>query len=127
MTPPSDVLVDADITVSGSTNAAQYIERDEEHAAHTYHPLPVVLREGSGVWVTDVDGRRYLDCLAGYSALNFGHSHPTIVAARSRPTRAVDLDEPRVPSRPARVVLRRARRAVRHGDRAADEQRRRSG
>ena len=81
MTPPSDVLVDADITVSGSTAAAHYIERDEEHAAHTYHPLPVVLREGSGVWVTDVDGRRYLDCLAGYSALNFGHSHPVIVAA----------------------------------------------
>jgi ornithine--oxo-acid transaminase len=82
MTPRSDVLVDADITVSGElTTAAQYIERDEAHAAHTYHPLPVVLREGSGVWVTDVDGRRYLDCLAGYSALNFGHSHPVIVAA----------------------------------------------
>jgi ornithine--oxo-acid transaminase len=82
MTPGSDVLVDADITVSGElTTAAQFIERDEEHAAHTYHPLPVVLREGSGVWVTDVDGRRYLDCLAGDSALNFGHSHPVIVAA----------------------------------------------
>lgn len=82
MTPRSDLLADADITVSGElTTAAQYIERDEAHAAHTYHPLPVVLREGSGVWVTDVDGRRYLDCLAGYSALNFGHSHPVIVAA----------------------------------------------
>jgi ornithine--oxo-acid transaminase len=82
MTPLSDVLVDADITVSGDmTTAAQYIELDEAHAAHTYHPLPVVLREGNGVWVTDLDGRRYLDCLAGYSALNFGHSHPVIVAA----------------------------------------------
>jgi ornithine--oxo-acid transaminase len=82
MTPRSDLLVDADITVSGeSTTAARYIERDDAHAAHTYHPLPVVLREGNGVWVTDVDGRRYLDCLAGYSALNFGHSHPVIVAA----------------------------------------------
>jgi ornithine--oxo-acid transaminase len=82
MTPPSDVMV-TDITVSGdvTSTAAQYIERDEAHAAHTYHPLPVVLREGSGVWVTDVDGRRYLDCLAGYSALNFGHGHPVIVAA----------------------------------------------
>jgi ornithine--oxo-acid transaminase len=82
MTPPSDVMV-TDITVTGGVTptAAQYIERDEAHAAHTYHPLPVVLREGSGVWVTDVDGRRYLDCLAGYSALNFGHSHPLIVAA----------------------------------------------
>jgi ornithine--oxo-acid transaminase len=82
MTPPSDVMV-TDITVTSelTPTAAQYIERDEAHAAHTYHPLPVVLREGSGVWVTDVDGHRYLDCLAGYSALNFGHSHPVIVAA----------------------------------------------
>jgi ornithine--oxo-acid transaminase len=82
MTPRSDVLV-SDITVSGdlTPTAAQYVERDEAYAAHTYHPLPVVLREGSGAWVTDVDGRRYLDCLAGYSALNFGHGHPVIVAA----------------------------------------------
>ena len=78
---PSDLMVTG-ITVSDvSPTAAQYIERDDAYAAHTYHPLPVVLREGSGVWVTDVDGRRYLDCLAGYSALNFGHGHPVIVAA----------------------------------------------
>jgi ornithine--oxo-acid transaminase len=67
--------------LSASQTAAGYIELDEAHAAHTYHPLPVVLHEGLGAWVTDVDGRRYLDCLAGYSALNFGHGHPTIVAA----------------------------------------------
>ena len=79
---PSDVMVTG-ITVGSDVTptAAQYIERDEAYAAHTYHPLRVVLREGSGVWVTDVDGRRYLDCLAGYSALNFGHGHPVIVAA----------------------------------------------
>lgn len=53
----------------------------ETYAAHNYHPLPVVLREGEGAWVTDVEGRRYLDCLAGYSALNFGHRHPDLVAA----------------------------------------------
>src|SRR6056297_4281506 len=51
------------------------------HSAHNYHPLPVVLAEGEGVWVTDVNGRRYLDALAGYSALNFGHRHPRLVAA----------------------------------------------
>ena len=67
--------------VSPAQTAAGYIELDEAHAAHTYHPLPVVLHEGQGAWVTDVDGRRYLDCLAGYSALNFGHRHPTLVAA----------------------------------------------
>jgi ornithine--oxo-acid transaminase len=58
-----------------------YIALDETYAAHTYHPLPVVLSAGEGAWVTDVDGRRYLDCLAGYSALNFGHGNPAIIAA----------------------------------------------
>jgi ornithine--oxo-acid transaminase len=54
------------------------------HSAHNYHPLPVVVAEGSGAWVTDVEGRHYLDCLAGYSALNFGHRHPDLVAAAHR-------------------------------------------
>jgi ornithine--oxo-acid transaminase len=53
----------------------------EEHSAHNYHPLPVVVAHAEGAWVTDVAGRRYLDCLAGYSALNFGHRHPDLVAA----------------------------------------------
>ncbi|MHA6615524.1 ornithine--oxo-acid transaminase [Pseudonocardia sp. DLS-67] len=56
----------------------------ERHSAHNYHPLPVVVAEGSGAWVTDVEGRHYLDCLAGYSALNFGHRHPALVAAAHR-------------------------------------------
>jgi len=53
----------------------------EAHAAHNYHPLPVVLARGEGAYVWDADGRRYLDMLAGYSALNFGHRHPRLVAA----------------------------------------------
>jgi ornithine--oxo-acid transaminase len=53
----------------------------ERWSAHNYHPLPVVLTHGEGAWMTDQDGRRYLDFLAGYSALNFGHRHPAIVAA----------------------------------------------
>ena len=53
----------------------------ERYTAHNYHPLPVVIAEADGAWVTDVDGRRYLDCLAGYSALNFGHRHPALLAA----------------------------------------------
>ena len=56
-----------------------HIELTETYAAHNYHPLRVVLSSGEGAWVTDVDGRRYLDCLAGYSALNFGHGHPRLV------------------------------------------------
>jgi ornithine--oxo-acid transaminase len=54
------------------------------HAAHNYHPLPVVLARGDGAWVEDVEGRRYLDMLAGYGALNFGHRHPGLVAAAQR-------------------------------------------
>jgi ornithine--oxo-acid transaminase len=52
-----------------------------QHAAHNYHPLAVVVAEAEGAWVTDVDGRRYLDALAAYSALNFGHRHPALIAA----------------------------------------------
>jgi ornithine--oxo-acid transaminase len=51
------------------------------HSAQNYHPLPIVIADGEGAWVTDVHGRRYLDCLAGYSALNFGHRHPALIAA----------------------------------------------
>jgi ornithine--oxo-acid transaminase len=64
--------------------SARAIAEVEAHAAHNYHPLPVVLERGEGAWVTDVDGRRYLDMLAGYSALNFGHQHPRLVAAAER-------------------------------------------
>ncbi|MBB5871829.1 ornithine--oxo-acid transaminase [Allocatelliglobosispora scoriae] len=53
----------------------------ERWTAHNYHPLPVVIAEADGAWVTDVDGKRYLDFLAGYSALNFGHRHPDLIAA----------------------------------------------
>src|SRR5689334_1468222 len=52
-----------------------------QHAAHNYKPLPVTLARGEGSWVWDTDGHRYLDMLAGYSALNFGHRHPALVAA----------------------------------------------
>jgi len=55
-----------------------------EYGAHNYHPLPVVAAEAQGAWVTDVDGRRYLDMLAAYSALNFGHRHPRLIDAARR-------------------------------------------
>ncbi len=61
-------------------DTSAHIALVEEYAAHNYHPLPVVLSHGEGAWVTDVEGNRYLDCLAGYSALNFGHGHPRILA-----------------------------------------------
>jgi ornithine--oxo-acid transaminase len=57
------------------------IALEEEHAAHNYHPLEVVVSHGDGAWVTDITGRRYLDCLAAYSAINFGHGHPVLIDA----------------------------------------------
>jgi ornithine--oxo-acid transaminase len=67
--------------VDTTTASAALIAEEEAHAAHNYHPLPVVAATGEGAWITDVDGRRYLDCLAAYSAVNFGHSHPVLLAA----------------------------------------------
>ena len=61
--------------------AARLIAVEDEHVAHTYHPLPVVIAGGEGAWVTDVEGKRYLDLLSAYSAMNFGHRHPDLVAA----------------------------------------------
>jgi ornithine--oxo-acid transaminase len=63
----------------------------ESHSAHNYHPLPVVITEAEGAWVTDTEGRRYLDMLAAYSALNFGHRHPALVAAAQRQLERVTL------------------------------------
>lgn len=60
---------------------ATSIALEDARLAHNYHPLPVVVESGSGAWVTDITGRRYLDCLAAYSAVNFGHGHPDLVAA----------------------------------------------
>jgi len=63
------------------TTTDQAIAFEHEHCAHNYHPLPVVIREGEGAWVTDIEGRRYLDMLSAYSAINFGHSNATLIAA----------------------------------------------
>jgi len=68
------------LTVIPGMGSTEHIELTEEWAAHNYHPLPVVISSGEGAWVTDVEGKRYLDCLAGYSALNFGHGHPRLLA-----------------------------------------------
>ncbi|HMO62624.1 MAG TPA: ornithine--oxo-acid transaminase [Ferruginibacter sp.] len=68
-------------TIALSNNTQQYINLEEKYGAHNYHPIPVVLSRGEGVYVWDVDGKRYYDFLSGYSAVNQGHCHPKIVAA----------------------------------------------
>lgn len=62
-------------------SSADLIRAEEPVLAHNYHPLPVVVSHAEGTWVEDVEGRRYLDLLAGYSALNFGHRHPALIEA----------------------------------------------
>ncbi|MEK0098423.1 ornithine--oxo-acid transaminase [Streptomyces sp. A475] len=64
--------------------SAELISAETPVLAHNYHPLPVVVARAEGTWVEDVEGRRYLDLLAGYSALNFGHRHPALIEAAHR-------------------------------------------
>ena len=59
-----------------SKKAQEHVTLSETHGAHKYHPLPVVIERGEGIWVWDVDGRKYMDCLSAYSAVNQGHCHP---------------------------------------------------
>jgi ornithine--oxo-acid transaminase len=72
-------------------SAAQLSAQADLHSAHNYHPLPVVIASADGAWVTDVEGRRYLDMLAAYSAINFGHRHPRLIAAAQRQLERVTL------------------------------------
>src|SRR5260370_7935348 len=75
----------------GTPTAEQLRAQAAAHSAHNYHPLPVVIAEAEGAWVTDVAGRRYLDLLAAYSAVNFGHRHPRLVAPAHPPLERVTL------------------------------------
>jgi ornithine--oxo-acid transaminase len=74
-----------------STRTSAAIALDDRYTAHNYAPLPVVAASAEGAWITDVDGRRYLDCLAAYSAVNFGHRNPVITAAAHAQLDAVTL------------------------------------
>ncbi|WP_432005344.1 ornithine--oxo-acid transaminase [Streptomyces parvus] len=85
VTPPS---------AAETRSSEQLIRAEAPVLAHNYHPLPVVVARAEGTWVEDVEGRRYLDMLAGYSALNFGHRHPALVEAAHR-----QLDELTLTSR----------------------------
>src|SRR3954453_19069098 len=67
------------------------LKLSDEYGAHNYHPLPVVIAHAEGAWVTDVEGRRYLDMLAAYSAINFGHRNPRLIGAAQRQLEKVTL------------------------------------
>lgn len=79
------------MTTAPTLTGADHIQLVERYAAHNYHPLPVVVARAEGVWVEDADGKRYMDMLAAYSAVNFGHCHPELVAAAKEQLDSVTL------------------------------------
>jgi ornithine--oxo-acid transaminase len=78
-------------SLRGKVLTADYIELEQEYGAHNYHPLDVVIEHAQGIWVYDTDGKRYLDCLSAYSALNQGHCHPKILDAMIEQARKLTL------------------------------------
>lgn len=73
------------------SKTAKFLDREDHYLTHNYHPLPVVAAKARGAWVTDVEGKKYLDCLAAYSAVNFGHGHRFLIRAARRQLGAVTL------------------------------------
>jgi len=78
-------------TATQTKKAQYYIDLENKHGAHNYHPLPVVLEKGEGVYVWDVEGKQYFDFLSAYSAVNQGHSHPKIVKALTEQAQKLSL------------------------------------
>ncbi len=78
-------------TIQLSNNTQHYLDLEEKYGAHNYHPLPVVLKKGSGVYLWDVDDKRYYDFLSGYSAVNQGHCHPAIINALTEQAQQLTL------------------------------------
>ena len=73
------------------TRTREFVELEDRYGAHNYHPLDVVIERAQGVWVYDVEGKRYLDCLAAYSAVNQGHCHPKILKTLKEQAEKVTL------------------------------------
>ncbi|WP_167342432.1 ornithine--oxo-acid transaminase [Nonlabens sp. SY33080] len=79
------------MNVQVGNKSQQYIDLEDKHGAHNYHPLPVVLERGDGVFVWDVEGKKYYDFLSAYSAVNQGHCHPAIVNAMTEQAKTLTL------------------------------------
>ena len=79
------------MTTKTKMTAADYMEKESKFGAHNYHPLPVVLERGEGVYVWDTDGKKYFDFLSAYSAINQGHCHPKIIGAMMRQAQKLTL------------------------------------
>src|SRR5262245_60598582 len=77
--------------IEDRTQTQAFIDLENQFGAHNYHPLDVVIERAQGVWLYDVDGKRHLDCLAAYSAVNQGHCHPRIVKTLKEQAERVTL------------------------------------
>ena len=82
-----------------------FVELENRYGAHNYRPLDVVIERAEGVWMYDVEGKRYLDCLAAYSAVNQGHCHPRILQTLQEQARKVTLDLACIPQRATAAAL----------------------
>lgn len=78
-------------TTAQESKTAEHLRIADQYGAHNYHPLPVIIESGEGCWVTDVEGNKYLDMLAAYSALNFGYSHERLITAATKQLNKVTL------------------------------------
>ena len=121
---PGDPLMTAPVRTRSS---ADLIRAEEPVLAHNYHPLPVVVARAEGTWVEDVEGRRYLDMLAGYSALNFGHRHPALIEAAHHQLDRLTLTSRAFHNDRLAEFAERLARADGPGHGAADEHRRGGG
>jgi ornithine--oxo-acid transaminase len=90
LAPNGEIFMSTEVNASGM-RSADFIDLENRYGAHNYQPLDVVVNRASGVWIYDVDGNKYLDCLAAYSAVNQGHCHPTILEAVIEQAKRVTL------------------------------------
>ena len=78
-------------SLSSQLSSEEVFKREDKYGAHNYHPLPVALTKGEGIYVWDVEGQKYLDFLSAYSAVNQGHCHPKIVGALKNQSERITL------------------------------------
>ena len=114
-------------TIAEHTRTEELIELENQYGAHNYHPLDVVIERAQGVWVYDIEGNRYLDCLASYSAVNQGHCHPRILQTLVDQAHKVTLTSRAFRNESAAASLQRTPQPDRHGHDAPHELGSRSG
>ena len=110
--------------VKSRSKAEELIALEDRWGAHNYHPLDVVVERAPGAWVYDVEGRKYLDCLSAYSAVNQGHCHPRIVQALKEQAERVTLTSRAFRNDQLPLLCLGTRAGLRHGNGPADEHRR---